>query len=118
MADSSDPTFSLLALYEFEAKLHLGHPDLEGVLERVSSVSLTEPKTFETVAGRVGLIIIQLTSMPSTDPPDLLHTHTHTHTLALSIQVPARGHTLGVRALKMAIQYHLRASQLDCDRLR
>ena len=62
VADSSDPTFSLLALYEFEAKLHLGHPDLEGVLERVSSMSLTEPKTFETIAGRA------LPSMPSTDP--------------------------------------------------
>jgi len=52
VADSSDPTFSLLALYEFEAKLHLGHPDLEGVLEKISSTSLTEPKTFETIAGR------------------------------------------------------------------
>ena len=52
MADSSDPTFSLLALYEFEAKLHLGHPDLEGVLEKISSTSLMEPKTFETIAGR------------------------------------------------------------------
>ena len=113
MADSSDPTFSLLALYEFEAKLHLGHPDLEGVLERVSSVSLTEPKTFETIAGRA------LASMPSTDPPQPPSSLTsHTYTLALSIQVPARGHTLGVRALKMAIQCHLRASQLDCDRLR
>ena len=52
VADSSDPTFSFLALYEFEAKLHLGHPDLEGVLEKVSSTSLTEPKTFETIAGK------------------------------------------------------------------
>ena len=51
MADSSDPTPSLLALYEFEAKLHLGHPELEGVLEQVSSMALTEPKTFETIAG-------------------------------------------------------------------
>ena len=51
VADSSDPTPSLLALYEFEAKLHLGHPELEGVLERVSSMSLAGPKTFETIAG-------------------------------------------------------------------
>ena len=111
MADSSDPTFSLLALYEFEAKLHLGHPDLEGVLEKISSTSLMEPKTFETIAGRAR-VFLQL-ALHDLLPPS----HTHTPP-ALSIQVPARGHTLGVRALKMAVQCHLRASQLDCDRLR
>ena len=70
MADSSDPTFSLLALYEFEAKLHLGHPDLEGVLEKLSSTSLTEPKTFETIAGRAQ-VFLQLALH------DLLPPHQH-----------------------------------------
>ena len=50
---SSDPTPSLLSLYEFEARLHLGHPNLETVIEDVSKVPGTEPKTFETIAGAI-----------------------------------------------------------------
>ena len=73
MSDSSDPTFSFLALYEFEAKLHLGHPDLEGVLEKVSSTSLTEPKTFETIAGKACKYAF---NWPSVTSFPLSHTHT------------------------------------------
>ena len=50
-SDASDPTLSLLALYEFEARLHLGHPNLESVLDQAAALPLAEPKTFETIAG-------------------------------------------------------------------
>ena len=74
VADSSDPTPSLLALYEFEAKLHLGHPELEGVLERVSSMSLAGPKTFETIAGGAHPTCKSACHSP---PPPPSHTHPH-----------------------------------------
>lgn len=45
-----DPTPSLLALYEFEAKLQLGHPELHGLLERVTCIPSIEAKTLETMA--------------------------------------------------------------------
>lgn len=45
-----DPTPSLLALYEFEAKLLLGHRDLHAILERVVQSPSVETKTLETIA--------------------------------------------------------------------
>lgn len=47
----ADPTHSLLVLYEFESRLHLGHPNLEALLEQISVLPHTEPRTFETIAG-------------------------------------------------------------------
>ena len=45
-----DPTPSLLALYEFEAKLVLGHPELRALLEQVVQMPSVEAKTLETMA--------------------------------------------------------------------
>lgn len=45
-----DPTPSLLLLYEFEAKLLLGHSDLQGLLDKVSQLPSVEAKTLETMA--------------------------------------------------------------------
>ena len=45
-----DPTPSLLALYDFEAKLVLNPAELNGVLERVSHIPSVEAKTLETMA--------------------------------------------------------------------
>ena len=42
----------LLILYEFEARAKLGDPNLEDVLEKALSLSYTEPKAFETIAGK------------------------------------------------------------------
>ncbi len=56
-SDSSDPTHPLLFLYEFEARLHLGHTHLETVLDQVATLSSVEPKTFETIAGEQRLSI-------------------------------------------------------------
>lgn len=52
--DPCDPTPSLLLLYEFEARLHLGHPDLERLFGGVAEAASTEPKTLETLAGETG----------------------------------------------------------------
>ena len=45
-----DPTPSLLALYEFEAKLLLGGGELGVLLERVVQLPHVEAKTLETMA--------------------------------------------------------------------
>ena len=87
--DPSDPTHSLLALYEFEAKLKLGHQDLDNVLEQITTLPSVEPKTFETIAA--------LCVRSSND-----------HCC----------HTVGVNALRIAIRWHLQASSVDGDRLR
>ena len=50
-SDLSDPTVSILCLYEFEAKHGLGRSDSDSVLERLSSLPDPDPKTFETIAG-------------------------------------------------------------------
>ena len=50
--DPSDPTASILCMYEFEAKHQLGRPDSELVLDRLSSQPNPDPKIFETIAGR------------------------------------------------------------------
>lgn len=46
----SDPTPALLALYEFEAKLELGHTDMDSQLAHISSLPGLETKTLETIA--------------------------------------------------------------------
>lgn len=48
-----DTTEILLLLYEFEAKAKLGDPDVESVLERALSLPYSDPKTYETMAGRI-----------------------------------------------------------------
>ena len=45
-----DPTPVWLCLYEFEAKLFLGHLDLGEVLDKVASLASMEAKTLETMA--------------------------------------------------------------------
>ena len=54
---ASDPTLSLLVLYEFEAQLILGLPDAVQVMSVInSSCPQVEPKTYETIAGEEQLI--------------------------------------------------------------
>ena len=48
--DLSDPTHSLLSLYEFESKLKLGHQDLEAVIENITRLPAVEAKTYEIIA--------------------------------------------------------------------
>ena len=48
--DSKDHTLMWLGLYEFEAKLFLGHADVDQVLRRISSLPFVEAKTLETMA--------------------------------------------------------------------
>ena len=58
--DLSDPTPSLLFLYEFEAKLHLSHPQLGAVLERIMDQDTVDPKTLETIAGTYVCVCLSL----------------------------------------------------------
>lgn len=48
--DSKDPTLVWLGLYEFEAKLLLGHTDVNQVLLAMSAMPAVEAKTLETMA--------------------------------------------------------------------
>lgn len=48
---SSDPTLSLLILYEFEAQLWLNLPDALRVLDVVKMCPNVEPKIYENIAG-------------------------------------------------------------------
>jgi len=48
--DSKDPTLVWLALYEFEAKLLLGHSDIDSALQSVCALPAVEAKTLETMA--------------------------------------------------------------------
>ena len=48
--DPKDSTLAWLWLYKFEAKLFLGHSDLDAVLEKVSALASVEAKTLETMA--------------------------------------------------------------------
>ena len=63
-----DPTPSLLALYEFEAKLVLSHTELRTLLEQVVHIPSVEAKTLETMAalcmrsGSTGMHIYSETS--------------------------------------------------------
>lgn len=41
----------LLLLYEFEARVQLKDPAVEGVLEKALVMSGSDPKIFETMAG-------------------------------------------------------------------
>ena len=52
--DPSDPTTSILCMYEFEAKHTLGRSDSHSILERLSAMANPDPKTFETIAGGCG----------------------------------------------------------------
>ena len=87
--DPSDPTHSLLALYEFEAKLKLGHQDLDNILEQITKLPSVEPKTFDTVAA-----------------------------LCVHSPGPHNCHAIGMNALRTAIRSHLQASPIDGERLR
>lgn len=49
--DTTDPTLPLLMLYEFEAKLYLGLPDLDSVVTKAAALSHVDPKTYEGFAG-------------------------------------------------------------------
>ena len=48
---STDPTLSLLALYEFEASVCLNLHDAARVFDTLSSLSISDPKVYETIAG-------------------------------------------------------------------
>lgn len=87
--DPSDPTHSLLALYEFEAKLKLGHQDLDNILEQITKLPSVEPKTFETIAA-----------------------------LCVRSPGHQDCHTIGMNALRTAIRWHLQANPVDGERLR
>ena len=50
-SDPSDPTSSILCLYEYEARHWLGRADSDSILERLSNLPNPDPKTFETIAG-------------------------------------------------------------------
>ena len=84
-SSAGDPTPSLLALYEFEAKLELHHSDIDSSLSQLSSLPGVDTKTLETVA-------------------------------ALCVRCSQPG--LAVQALRLAIQQHLRAGDLDGEKLR
>lgn len=49
--DPSDPTSSILCLYEYEAKHSLGRSDTDAVLDNLASHPDPDPKIFETIAG-------------------------------------------------------------------
>ena len=49
-SDSKDPALVWLVLYEFEAKLLLGHSDIDSVLHGVCALPAVEAKTLETMA--------------------------------------------------------------------
>ena len=87
--DVSDPTHSLLALYEFEAKLKLGHQDLDNALEQITKLPSVEPKTFETIAA-----------------------------LCVRSPGNHNCHSVGMNALRTAIRCHLQANTVDGERLR
>ena len=89
VSDASDPTHSLLALYEFEAKLKLGHQDLDNVLEQITKMPSVEPKTFESIAA-----------------------------LCVRSSDTKNCHSVGMNALRTAIRCHLQSSSLDGERLR
>ena len=89
VSDASDPTHSLLALYEFEAKLKLGHQDLDNVLEQTTKLPSVEPKTFETIAA-----------------PCVRSSDKH------------NCQNIGMNALRTAIRWHLQAASVDGERLR
>ena len=89
VSDASDPTHSLLALYQFEAKLKLGHRDLDNVLEQITKLELVEPKTYETIAALC------------------VHSSENQHCLGV-----------GMNALRTAVRCHLQASPVDGERLR
>ena len=50
LSSNTDPTPSLLALYEFEAKLELGHSALDSSLAQITALPGLETKTMETIA--------------------------------------------------------------------
>jgi len=81
----SDPTPSLLALYEFEAKLELGYTDIDSMLEQISILPALDTKILESVA-------------------------------ALCVRCSQTN--MAVEALKLAIQHHLKAGDLDGEKLR
>lgn len=89
---SSDPTHSLLVLYEFEAKLALGHQDLDAMVDRVAKIPGVEPKTFETLAA----LAIRGSSSSSSS---------------------TNGTAVAVQALKLANQRHMQTAEVDGERL-
>lgn len=54
--DPSDPTMSILCLYEYEARHSLGQPDSDTVLDQLASQPSPDPKMFETIAGEAVLV--------------------------------------------------------------
>ena len=82
---ANDPTPSLIALYEFEAKLELGHNDIDSMLAHISTQPSLDTQTLETMA---------------------------------SLCVRCSQPRMAEQALKLAIQHHLRAGNLDGDKLR
>lgn len=54
--DPSDPTTSILCLYEYEAKHSLGRPDTDSVLDQLASQPSPDPKMLETIAGQAVLM--------------------------------------------------------------
>lgn len=48
---STDPTDTLLLLYEFEARARLNDPKVETVLESVLELETVDTKVLETIAG-------------------------------------------------------------------
>ena len=55
--DATDPSLPLLTLYEFEAKLHLGLPDLDSLVTKVTTMSHVDQKTYEPFAGDTSDIV-------------------------------------------------------------
>ncbi|CAI8021547.1 Testis-expressed protein 11 [Geodia barretti] len=49
-SDPTDPTTSILSMYEYEAKHGLGRSDSDSALERLSALPNPDPKTFEAIA--------------------------------------------------------------------
>ena len=58
--DPADPTTSILAMYEYEAKHGLGRSDSDSILERLSVQPNPDPKTFEAIAGESGQCLDEL----------------------------------------------------------
>ena len=105
--DTTDPTLPLLTLYEFEAKLHLGLPDLDLLVTKVTAISHVDPKTYESFAGDTSGIFLIVVSE-----------YIYPLSVALAIQGPPTAGSVGIRCLKMAIQQHLQVKQADYIRLR
>lgn len=119
----TDPTDTLLLLYEFEARAKLNDPKVETVLESVLDLENVETKVLETIAGNNPLLhcsIISADISTETDTFSYLQCASIFFFLfaALSMEPPAHFPLLSKKALRVALSLHKKQPQADLDRCR